>query len=523
MLMVGRPLLGLLLVLSSITTMPTAAFADTRVALVIGNATYENFTTLRNPHTDARAVAAALEELGFDLGGGPKFDLEQRRLEEELRAFRRRSRGADVSFFYYSGHGIQVGGDNRLVGTDAILKDPDDITYDTVPDSQVLSAMRGRINIAVFDACRENPFERQLERSAARLGKSLTLSRGLGRPNPGRGTLVALAAAPGEIADDGPRGGNSPYAAALVKHLRTPGLRVVDLFRNVRVDVETATEGQQQPETIDRLPNQPVILNNGDGGGARVPSPGTVFRDCSNCPEMVVLPRGSFTMGSPSNEEGRDSDEGPQHRVTIGYDLAVGKYEVTFDEWNACVADGGCRGYRPSDKGWGRGRRPVIKVSWDDAKAYVGWLSRKTGQRYRLLSEAEWEYAARAGTTTAYWWGRIASHDYANYGKDQCCGGLAQGRDRWEYTAPVGRFRANGFGLHDMLGNVWEWTEDCWNGNYNGAPVDGGIWTSGQCEERVLRGGSWDNNPRNVRSADRIRINADIRVNYYGFRVARTF
>ena len=222
---------------------------------------------------------------------------------------------------------------------------------------------------------------------------------------------------------------------------------------------------------------------------APVPKVGEKFRDCPTCPEMVVVPAGSFMMGSPSSEEGRYGNEGPVHRVTIPAPFAVGKYEVTFSEWDACVSAGGCGGYRPNDWGWSRGRRPAINVSWNDARAYVRWLSEKTGKEYRLLSESEWEYAARAGTTTRYWWGNAIGRNRAN------CDGCGS---RWdnEQTAPVGSFAANGFGLHDMHGNVWEWVGDCWNDSYAGAPSDGRAWESRNCGRRVLRGGSWYNDPR---------------------------
>ncbi len=220
--------------------------------------------------------------------------------------------------------------------------------------------------------------------------------------------------------------------------------------------------------------------------------PGDTFRDCNECPEMVVVPSGSFLMGSPEDEEGRYDNEGPQHRVTIAEPFAIGVYEVTFDEWDACVAAGGCNGYRPDDDGWGRGRRPVINVSWDDAQAYVDWLSDRTGEEYRLPSEAEWEYAARAGTTTRYWPGDEITAEYANFGRNV-------GR-----TIEVGSLgRPNAFGLHDVHGNVWEWVEDCWNDSYAGAPANGTAWTSGDCGRRVLRGGSWDDYPRSLRSAYR--------------------
>ena len=242
---------------------------------------------------------------------------------------------------------------------------------------------------------------------------------------------------------------------------------------------------------------------------------GAVFRDCPECPEMVVVPAGEFMMGSPPSEEDRRDSEGPVHRVTIAEPFAAGKYEVTFEEWDACVGGGGCGGYRPDDEGWGRGSRPVINVSWEDAQAYAAWLSGKTGENYRLLSEAEWEYAARAGTTTRYHWGDDIGRNRANCDDDVC-------GDSWDYTAPVGSFAANGFGLHDVHGNVWEWVEDCWNDSYAGAPTDGSAWESGNCDLRVLRGGSWHGVPRDLRAAYRFWGGTGIRLGIIGFRVART-
>ncbi len=183
---------------------------------------------------------------------------------------------------------------------------------------------------------------------------------------------------------------------------------------------------------------------------------------------------------------------------------------MTFDEWDMCAADGGCDNYRPDDARWGRGWRPVINVSWSDAKVYVAWLSQETGKAYRLLSEAEWEYAARAGTRTRFSFGDDISEKDANF-----LGGLGK-------TWQVGAYPANPWKLHDMHGNVWEWVEDCWNESYDGAPSDGSAWTSGDCSTRVLRGGSWSNYPRLLRSAYRNWNSADNRDYDYGFRVART-
>ncbi len=255
----------------------------------------------------------------------------------------------------------------------------------------------------------------------------------------------------------------------------------------------------------------------GAGGAGR--RPGEVFSDCAACPEMVVVPAGSFMMGSPESSVEAFSDEKPHHRVTIGYAFAVGVYEVTFAEWGACVNGGGCGGHSPDDRGWGRGSRPVINVSWEDARQYVQWLSRETGEGYRLLTEAEWEYVARAGTQTERYWGDDAADQcyYANGDEDDV--DCTEGH---ENTAPVGSFRANAWGLYDVLGNVWEWTQDCWNESYSGAPADGSAWSSGDCSRRVLRGGSWFSGPRFLRSAIRNRDSAGLRYYYFGFRVART-
>jgi formylglycine-generating enzyme required for sulfatase activity len=197
------------------------------------------------------------------------------------------------------------------------------------------------------------------------------------------------------------------------------------------------------------------------------------FRDCPECPEMVIIPSGSFMMGSPESGSGRESNEGPVHRVSVRQPFAIGKYEVTFAEWDACVADGGCNGYWPEGFGWGRGKRPVINVSWKDATSYTSWLSRKTGHAYRLPSKAEWEYAARAGTTTRYHFGNSISSSQANYDLDPTQVANLNYRPASRMVArsvPVGSYPANAFGLHDVHGNVREWVGDCWNESYAGAP-----------------------------------------------------
>jgi len=247
---------------------------------------------------------------------------------------------------------------------------------------------------------------------------------------------------------------------------------------------------------------------------AKAAKPGSGFKECANgCPVMIVIPAGKFIMGSPESESNRDASEGPQHEVTIAKPFAVSKFEVTFEAWDACVAAAACP--RLADR-WGRGEMPVIDVSWGDAKQYVGWLSQLTGKEYRLLTEAEWEYAARAGARTRYSWGD-------NLGKGNAdCDGCGSPWDL-KQTAPVGSFKPNAWGLYDMHGNVWEWVEDSWHETYDGAPTDGSAWLAGGDPSfRIVRGGSWRNDSEIVRAATRVRRHVNVRFDTLGFRVART-
>jgi formylglycine-generating enzyme required for sulfatase activity len=263
--------------------------------------------------------------------------------------------------------------------------------------------------------------------------------------------------------------------------------------------------------------------------------PKDVFKECDKCPEMVVVPAGSFTMGSPASENGHAIWEEPQHAVTFDGPFAVGKFSVTFAEWDACVADGGCNGYRPPDQSWGRGRRPVINLTWDNAKTYVAWLSKKTGKPYRLLSEAEREYVTRAGTTTPFWWGTSINPRQANYRGDLAYDNGVKGEYR-KQTLPVETFEPNAWGLYQVHGNVFEWVEDCWHDRYKGAPSDGSAWIeSGGCSGvplspgssiprgHVIRGGAWSSGPVLLRSASHnINIPPENHNSEIGFRGGRT-
>ena len=275
--------------------------------------------------------------------------------------------------------------------------------------------------------------------------------------------------------------------------------------------------------------------------------PDETFSDCADCPAMVVIPASGFVMGSPKDEKGRWTNEGPQRPVKIASSFAVGKFEVTrgefaqfvkdenYDAGNECWTLEEGKGENRTGRNWRNpgfeqtDRDPVVCVNWNDAKAYVAWLSEKTKQPYRLLSEAEWEYMARGGTTTSRFWGNAdegceyanaadltAKETYSGWTTSKC-------RDGYLHTSPVGRFKANAFGVHDVLGNVWEWVEDVWHDSYEGAPDDGSAWTeSGNQSLRVLRGGSWGRKPEDLRSAIRGRDGNGFRGGSFGFRVSRT-
>ena len=258
------------------------------------------------------------------------------------------------------------------------------------------------------------------------------------------------------------------------------------------------------------------------------PEPEGLFRECEACPGMVVVPPGTFVMGSPDSEVGRARNEQPLRQVTIDAPFAVGAYEVTVGEWNACVLAGGCDAVEEEDDGQDRDRHPVSNVSWVAVQAYVRWLSAETGQAYRLLSEAEWEYVARAGTEGMRYWGGGASEqcEHANaqdttYLRERPARNPAPCADGYTEAAPVGLYAPNAFGLHDILGNMSEWTQDCWNPSYSDAPRDGSPWEEGNCTVRVYRGGFWGTPPQALRAAARSAHPFDYAAGSPGFRVAR--
>lgn len=562
------------------------AQAERRVALVIGNAQYQSVPKLANPGNDARAMTTALKTLGFD-SVTTRLDLGHDQFLAALRDFAREADQADWAVVYYSGHGIEVGGVNYMIPVDARLSTDRDVELEAVDIGKVLVTVdtAKKLRIVILDACRDNPFASQIKRTSA----SRSVGRGLGRVEPDAGTLVVYAAKHGETAQDGD-GSNSPFATSLIARIHTPNLEVRRLFDVVRDDVMDRTRGQQQPFAYGSLSGRedyyfqrttaapttaapttapPTTTPAPPPSAAPVaaptvaPAPGTraawIAKDCPHCPEMVSIPPGSFAMGAAAGEEQRENvpedqrgDASPQHPVTIARAFSLGRTEVTRGQYAAFAAatrrdaatscwtlgtDGKVTeqdGLTWMDPGFAQtDADPVVCVSWDDAKAYVDWLASTTGKPYRLPSEAEWEYAARARTSTARYWGNDR-HTACRYGNasDKSLArwgdfendpeAFFQCSDGYSHSAPVGRFQANGFGLHDMLGNVSEWVADCWNDSYEGAPAGQDARRDGDCSRRVLRGSGWNGSPRDVRSAHRAadfveEANAD-----GGFRVART-
>jgi formylglycine-generating enzyme required for sulfatase activity len=494
-----------------------------RVALIIANANYpEAGTPLPTIIKDAGALADEFRHNNFNVD--LKENVGKDDMDRAFAAFTRKiSRGA-VALFYFGGFGIQVAHQNYLIPVDAQISSEADVQHAGISLDAILSEMErkgARVKIVIVDAARQNPFER-------RFRPSYTGLAALDAPD---GTLALYSQLPGKVINDS-KGENGLFVSELIKEFRIPNLSAEEVFNAMRMGVSRASKNEQVPWVSSTLVGKFAFATVAGAAlqtsAAVTPAPpapmvppapaprplapappvykaGDFFRDCSDCGELVVLPAGQFEMGS------RENFEGPTHRVTIAKPFAIGRREVTFQEWDQCIATGGCK-YRPDDHGWGRGYRPVIDISWLDAKDFLKWMSDKTGQTYRLPSEAEWEYAARAGKSTPYWWGADVGPGQANC-RDCGTGGTQ--------TTPVGTFNANPFGLFDTAGNAAEWVEDCWNDNYRSAPLDGSAWTAGQCQLRVLRGGAFNSNSIYLRSPARFRYDYDVRYLANGFRVVR--
>jgi formylglycine-generating enzyme required for sulfatase activity len=510
---------------ASISSTPPINANVAKVALVIGNGKYD-YKPLKNTVNDATDMKKVLTSIGFKVIF--KTNLNQGGMDKALRQFGKfLSKNKGVGFFYYAGHGARAGGRNYLIPIDnKRIVVQDDLQYYAIDANKILSTMqkaRNQVNIIVLDACRDNPY----------VGASRSLERGLTQMVSPRGSIIAFATSEGKTASDRSKNSrNGLFTSHLIAALKIAHKnhqRVDDMFMAVSDAVIKESHGKQEPWQQDSL-KIPFCF----GGCLKVanttivPQPivkpsvpkkvrpknsipkvsRKVFRDTlkngTKGPQMVRIPAGSFNMGSIQGNG--ESDEKPVHRVSIKA-FAMGRYEVTFAEYDKFAEATGRM--KPLDLIWGRGNLPVINVSWHSAVAYTQWLSKQTGHSYRLPTEAEWEYAARAGTKTKYWWGNKIGTNKANC--YQCGSGF-------DYTAPVGSFKANPFGLYDTAGNVWEWTCSEYQDSYQGSEQ---ICTN-DTTQIVLRGGSWNDLPQSSRSASRYWLSSLIGFREYGFRVVRT-
>ncbi len=563
-----------LVLMCLLLALPSARAA--RLALVIGNDQYQHVGALKNARNDARLMAQTLQAAGFEVVDGVRENLGGKPLWRAIDQFKARIRSGDEVVFYFAGHGVQIGGNPVLLPVDIEAETDEQVEREGVRLYELQDKFRlARFALLVIDACRDNPFP---PRPGTR---SIGETRGLAPPaEAADGMAVLMAASRGQKALDSVPGvtdQNGLFTHELARALKTPGLDVINALRQVRDRVEDLARRAnhaQRPALVDETRGNFYLFAGPAAPPAAAPpvaqSPvpatpsearptaGSELRDCADCPTLVVLPTGRFSMGSPDAEVGRDQDEGPLHEVRIDYHLAVGKFELTRGEFRRFVQHTGYRSEAEQGEGcavWSGSQyerdparhwaspgfeqtddHPVVCVSWNDAQAYLQWLNtRVAGAGFRLLSEAEWEYAARAGQG-----GRPTPWDDAVDTAAQCrhangmdaAGRAAVAGVSWEAatcsdghatSAAAQALAPNAYGLHHLHGNVWEWVQDEWHAGYVGAPSDGSVWVGdGDSAQRVLRGGSWFVVPGQLRSAYRSR-NAPVgRDHMTGFRIART-
>lgn len=540
------------------------AVADQRLALIISNSNYGGSTlSLENALADAQVLRDELVNDGFTVQF--KENLTNQLMKDALTDFGSKIKAGDTVLFFFNGIGLQFNRQTYLIPADAQIWTEADIKRDGISLNTLLSGLanaKSGVKIAIIDGAKRNPFERHFRDAP----------QGLAAVDMPSGGVILLSASPGKLVPDDEEPSNS-FMSELIRQIRLPG-NAEDAFRRARVGMYHSSKGEQVPWVSsslagefsflagDKNPSQsekpappaaPVVLaapaassppvssavppavsppanigsskSSGDDqpepparpGLQSSPQPppsavspaGLIFKDCAECPELVVVPAGEFTMGSADHPH-----EKPAHKVKITDPFAIGRYELTFADWDLCVEAGACPS-KSDNRGLQRDKLPVGDVSWEDAGIFLKWLSAKTGQGYRLPSEAEWEYAARAGSSKRFSWGDEAGAGNANC--SDCESGAAAGK-----LSPVGSYKPNAFGLFDTAGNVAEWVQDCWNRSYSGAPSDGSPWLSGNCGLRGLRGGSLNNKAQLCRPSARFRYDSDVRYPANGFRILRT-
>ncbi len=541
--------------------------AETRIALVIGNGSY-SFSPLANPPEDARIMTDALSQTGFEVI--QLKNASQKKMKQAVREFSDRLKASQqtVALFYYAGHGVQFEGRNYLIPTDADIRSQQDVEFESIDAQWVLDTIKeshSGLSVIVLDACRNNPFA----------ASTRSATRGLVRMDAPRGSILAYSTSPGKEALDG-TGSNSPYSHALANAITQPGLKIEDVFKQVRRDVLTSTANTQVPWESSSLTDDFYFSGSTNSSGGQQVAirntpkqlkkdinivstskyrSGEVLTDCDKCPEMVVIPSGQSIIGSNKSEQEKGhlaigesgEHEKPEFTVSLS-NFALAKTEITRGQFRKFIESSN---YKPSagcwlfktilwkfdkKRNWANpgfnqdDYHPVVCVNWDDANAYAEWLTDTTGKKYRLASEAEWEYAARGGKQSKYFWGESISKacEYANVydvvGKQKI-------KSKWQkhlqcddsasYTRSVAMYKANGYGLFDMIGNVMEWVDDCWNTKHDASNTTGKSRKSGGCAKRVQKGSHFSNSQFSLRPASRWSDEPVDRSIYGGFRVMR--
>jgi formylglycine-generating enzyme required for sulfatase activity len=541
------------------------ALADKRTALVIGNGAYKS-SILSNPGNDAADMARVLKQLGFDVI--LKKDAGKELMLDAFREFGRKLSGSEVGLFYYAGHGMQIKGVNYLIPVNNNIQEESEVEFEAIDVRRILAKMQSAgnpLNIVILDACRDNPFKRSFRAS----------QKGFVQMDAPLGTVIAYATSPGSVAADG-KGRNGTYTEALLRNFQNPDLDVQKMFNTTGLDVMKKTDKKQVP-WVSTSPFPDYYLAKGilppSSGKSNVkaesvqkpvikksaePNQGDTWTDPERGMEFVYVHGGCFQMGQTQvekqyllKESGKEKykkyfkDELPRHEVCLdGFWMA--KSEVNRGQFAQFIRETGYRtdadkkgtawinnkdtdwkwkemsGYNWEKAGYYQeDTHPAVCVSWNDAKAFIKWLSVKTDQNFALPTEAQWEYAARGGTDFMRFWGPNDSEacKYANVADKENWNPSFPCNDGYKFTAPVDTFRANPFGLYDMLGNVWEWCEDIYDKNaYSKHSRNNPLITSGG-SSRVIRGGSWSNDPWSVRAANRSGGTADSRSNGLGFRL----
>lgn len=536
-------------------SMAANAVESKKYALVIGNSSYQ-YLKLKNPVNDAKGVGKALNSVGFNVI--LELNADQRSIEASIDKFEKLlAKNKGVGVFFYAGHGVQTQGENYLIPINANINKEKDLRYNAVNLGRVFDAMESannEMNIVILDACRNNPF----------FLSSRSGIRGLARVNrTPKGLLIAYSTSPGKVALDGDETKNSPYSAQLIKSIQIPNRHVLLAFQDIANKVQKMTRGEQVPWTSssltqdfyfnevpsDKLPlvTQSIVdaesislAKNNASYPVKIAqySWGAIQDNLKSIehlgPLMTVIPKGSFMMG---NAEIGYLEEQPVHKVTLSKAIAVSRYEVSFTEFDLFSQ---ATGRHKAVSAWGRGNQPIINVSWKDAIAYTQWLSVETGYTYRLPSESEWEYLSRAGSYSRYFWGNDmpqctgvsftdiqALRQFKEKKVLQCVTNLAEeiyANCRhcfsWGYlgkTMGVMSYKPNNFGIYNTLGNVAEYTQDCWRENYYGAATE----RSNDCVDKVVRGGSWDSSFEEVRVTSRTMVNYLDESSKVGIRLVR--